>query len=481
MSSLETRPIRSIQKKELRTIAFVGLDRAGKTTTLKRLSQGLLVDTKPTAGFSTEVFNFLGLRFNVFDLGGQETYQIFWEQFLPQREAVVFFIDSADTQRLAKVRISLKRVLSIVRHDTIVMILANKQDLPNALCVPDLARALNLSKTKNVPFFPVSAKTGVGIYDAFQWLASALEIDISKEMCTLYGFYVYMRKSGVPIITQEWGLENSGLTTHDFLLNHDPSLIVGLHSAIGSYATEMAKTEIESFSFKSPKNGEVFQVSNVRYKDLVCMIITPEGDSTTIASAIGRIILKYAHERMDPTELVPALENFYLAELLDLIAPFLKNSVELRAHLEAQVQSIDSSSVPITDEQVLPTKIEPIGEEFKAPPLALNVNSSKIMPKNSLNVSPKQKIEETTPQPLERTDKNQLPVLQRHYMTKKSSSQATSIEEDQKSSTKVSDSFPQHKKQETSASSQDEEEFFRLSVAERIKRLKQSRKRLKEG
>ncbi|MFX0066541.1 MAG: ADP-ribosylation factor family protein [Candidatus Hermodarchaeota archaeon] len=481
MSSLETRPIRSIQKKKLRTVAFVGLDRAGKTTTLKRLSQGLLVDTKPTAGFSTEIFNFLGLRFNVFDLGGQEAYQVFWEQFLPQREAVVFFIDSADTKRLAKVRIALKRVFSIIRHDTIVMILANKQDLPNALGVPDLVKALNLplAKAKNVPFFPVSAKTGVGIYDAFQWLASALEIDISKEMCTLYGFYVYMRKSGVPVITQEWGLESSGLTTHDFLLNHDPSLIVGLHSAIGSYANEMAKTEIESFSFKSPKNGQVFQVSNVRYKDLVCMIITPEEDSTTISSAIGRIILKYAHERMNPTELVPALENFYLNELLDLIAPFLKNSVELRAHLEAQVSNFDSPSLLTRDEQVLPTRIEPIEEEIKVPPLVLDDSSSKIMPKKSLNVSLKQNPDKNSILVLEKTEKSQSSALNKVYKANKSPSQAISIERDQKARTTVFDSFSQYKKQEPTP--KDDEEFFRLSVVERIQHLKQSRKRLKEA
>ncbi|MFX1536052.1 MAG: ADP-ribosylation factor family protein [Promethearchaeota archaeon] len=480
MSSLETRPIRSIQRKELRTIAFVGLDRAGKTTTLKRLSQGLLVDTKPTAGFSTEIFNFLGLRFNVFDLGGQEAYQVFWEQFLPQREAVIFFIDSADTKRLTKVRIALKRVLSLVRHDTVVMILANKQDLPNALRVPDLVKALNLplAQAKNVPFFPVSAKTGVGIYDAFQWLASALEIDISKEMCTLYGFYVYIRQSGVPVITQEWGLESSGLTTHDFLLQHDPSLIVGLHSAIGSYATEMAKTEIESFSFKSPKTGQVFQVSNVRYENLVCMIITPEGDSTTIASAIGRIILKYAHERLDPTELVPALENFYLTELLDLIAPFLKNSVELRANLEAHASSIDSVLLPTTDKQIPPTRIDSTQEEVKAPSLALDVNSSKTMPEKSLNVSPKQNLEEDTILTLEKTDKYHSPVSKKIHKTNKSSSRSISIESDQKARTNVSDSFSQRQKQESS--SQDEEEFFRLSVAERIKRLKKSRRRLKE-
>ncbi|MFX0066369.1 MAG: ADP-ribosylation factor-like protein [Candidatus Hermodarchaeota archaeon] len=172
-------------------IAFVGLDRSGKTVTLKRLSRGVLVNTKPTTGFSTDIFTFLGVQFCVLDLGNFRTFQIFWEKFLPKQQAVVFFIDSADISRLPETSIALNRTLEWVDPDTPVMILANKQDLDGALSLITLTQALNLtlvSKIRHLRFFSFSAKTGLGIYEAFNWITKVLEKSISPQNCNFCPF-----------------------------------------------------------------------------------------------------------------------------------------------------------------------------------------------------------------------------------------------------------------------------------------------------
>jgi small GTP-binding protein len=323
-----------IREKQARRIAFVGLDRAGKTTALKRLTPGFLQGTRPTMGFNTESVNLSGVRFNVFDLGGPDHFQVFWDRFLPQQEAIVFFIDSADIKRVPEVRQALTRALSLLKPGTKVMILANKQDLPNALDIPQLMTVFDLRSeldSEQVKIFAVSAMTGMGLFDAFRWLASTLEIDIGLEKCTIYGFYVYEKNVGIPILASE--TEDSIMHIDNPMSGQDSSLITGLHSALGNFATEMAETELSTFSFRSHSTGKLYQVVTIMSEYLVCILVTSAKDSNTVTSVIGKTILDFVKERVDPAELLPPIDRFEIPEIIDIIAPFISNINELRENL----------------------------------------------------------------------------------------------------------------------------------------------------
>ncbi|MFX0061110.1 MAG: ADP-ribosylation factor family protein [Candidatus Hermodarchaeota archaeon] len=318
-----------------RKIAFVGLNEAGKSTALKRLSRGILEDTKPTMGFNTEMFTLSGIRFNVFDLGGHDHFQVFWDRFLPQQEAIVFFIDAADMERLPEARLALNKALSLVKSGTKVLILANKQDLPNALNVPKLITVLDLNsilEPNRMKIFAVSAKTGLGLYTAFEWLASTLEIDISSQKCTVYGFYVYQKSVGIPLITSE--AHASILNLDNPLIKKDSSLITGLHSALGNFAIEMAESELDTFSFKSRTTGKSFQFASVIVDQLVCILVTSDKDSNVAISALGRAILNYIKERINFTKLLPNLDGLSVKEIFEIIIPFLKNPEALKNSLK---------------------------------------------------------------------------------------------------------------------------------------------------
>lgn len=348
------------EENDARKIAFVGLDQAGKTTTLRRLSRGVFTEPKPTLGFSTEILNFLGLKFNVFDLGGQDTFHVFWEKFLPQQEAVVFFIDSEDMRRLPEVRIALSKTLSLVKLDTVFMVLANKQDLPNALNVRDLIATLDLrlaSKLKSFHLAAVSAKTGIGLYDAFQWLASTLE-DTSHQKCTIYGFSVYEKDVGIALFTTFNIFQNADHETT--FLRQDPELMTALHSAIGTYVSEMAGSELQSVIFREPRTKQVFRIFSVRYKNLVCMIVTPEGDSEIVANTLGLAIIKVFIDKQGSTA-TDRLKDFSPVELFNVVKPFIRNADELKASLSIQEQSEDSSIPPTEDiTSVEDEKISPV-------------------------------------------------------------------------------------------------------------------------
>ncbi|MFX0062152.1 MAG: ADP-ribosylation factor family protein [Candidatus Hermodarchaeota archaeon] len=486
---------------DVRSIAFVGLDRAGKTTTVHRLSRGILINTRPTTGFNTETFTFLGLRFNVFDLGGQISYQIFWETLIPRQEAVVFFIDSADVKRLAQVRIALNKTLSLVRPDATIMILANKQDLPNALSVEDLKKALNIkitSKGKKLQFFPVSAKTGFGIYKAFQWLAANLQLDIGDQKCHLYGFYVYEKNVGVPLITsQDEAMEKSVLNIADPIIKQDPTIITALHSALGHFAIEMAESELITVRVKSRKTGQAMQIGSVGYKNLVCILVTSENDNNIVINALGEAILKIVHERFNLRDLDPIPEDFELSEIINIISPFLANVEELKASIEKESppsdieQDLISSSSPEKTE-VISSDSTSIVNEFSETithepknPIVSTVPEVKNF-SSSLESVTMPKAEESGM----KTYESAISILRERYHVKESTyrpntpspkvqnpSSSSSIATAEAS--KMSDAS-QAKEQNDITESDDDMFFFRMGVAERIKYLQERRSRLRE-
>lgn len=80
-------------------ILMVGLDAAGKTTILKQLKLGEVRSEIPTIGFNVESVIYKNIRFNVFDLGGQEKIRILWKHYYNNNAAIIYVVDSADQNR----------------------------------------------------------------------------------------------------------------------------------------------------------------------------------------------------------------------------------------------------------------------------------------------------------------------------------------------------------------------------------------------
>ena len=87
--------------KEVR-ILILGLDNAGKTTILYRLQNDddAVVQTIPTIGFNVEVLQYKNIKFQVWDLGGQTSIRPYWRCYYPNTDAIIFVVDSCDSERL---------------------------------------------------------------------------------------------------------------------------------------------------------------------------------------------------------------------------------------------------------------------------------------------------------------------------------------------------------------------------------------------
>eukprot|EP00419_Tripos_fusus_P009366 CAMPEP_0172657400 /NCGR_PEP_ID=MMETSP1074-20121228/2068_1 /TAXON_ID=2916 /ORGANISM="Ceratium fusus, Strain PA161109" /LENGTH=104 /DNA_ID=CAMNT_0013472477 /DNA_START=123 /DNA_END=433 /DNA_ORIENTATION=- len=79
---------------------MIGLDAAGKTTVLYKLSLGSVLATVPTIGFNVETLEYNSTRLKVWDVGGQNKIRSSWRHFCTGVHGAVFVVDSCDCDRL---------------------------------------------------------------------------------------------------------------------------------------------------------------------------------------------------------------------------------------------------------------------------------------------------------------------------------------------------------------------------------------------
>lgn len=78
-----------------RKILILGLDAAGKSTLLYRLKLGETVTTIPTIGFNVETVEMAnGLKFTMWDVGGQGRIIQMWSYYFPGTDGLVFMVDA---------------------------------------------------------------------------------------------------------------------------------------------------------------------------------------------------------------------------------------------------------------------------------------------------------------------------------------------------------------------------------------------------
>lgn len=170
----------ALKKKHKAKLIWLGLDRAGKTSLVRRVMTGEFAgNTHRTMGLNVDklvVESDQLLEFVSWDLGGQVHFRTIWESYLAGSDAIIFVIDSADESRFPEAKKELWKYVIENKNlsDRIpILILANKQDLPEAKSTSDLISALGLNQTElhSYMILGVSALSGQGLVDAMNWLA----------------------------------------------------------------------------------------------------------------------------------------------------------------------------------------------------------------------------------------------------------------------------------------------------------------------
>jgi len=158
-------------------ILMVGLDAAGKTTILYKLKLGEIVTTIPTIGFNVESVEYKNISFTVWDVGGQDKIRPLWRHYFQNTQGLIFVVDSNDRERMSEAKDELQKMLQEDDlRDALLLVFANKQDLPNALSCADITTALGLGALRNKKWYiqGATATTGNGLYEGLDWLSDAL-------------------------------------------------------------------------------------------------------------------------------------------------------------------------------------------------------------------------------------------------------------------------------------------------------------------
>ena len=165
-----------IGSKEMR-ILMLGLDAAGNTTILYRLKLAEVVTTIPTVGFNVETVEYKNIKFNVWDVGGQDKIRRLWRYYFQGTDGLIYVVDSSDRDRIQDAKEELDKMLQEQEmENAVLLVLANKQDLPNAMTAAEVMEKLELQKLRHRKWFIQStvAPTGDGLYEGLDWLSRSL-------------------------------------------------------------------------------------------------------------------------------------------------------------------------------------------------------------------------------------------------------------------------------------------------------------------
>nr|AAI55167.1 Zgc:101030 protein [Danio rerio] len=164
-------------KKQMR-ILMVGLDAAGKTTILYKLKLGEIVTTIPTIGISVETVEYKNISFTVCDVGGQDKIgPLRRHHYFQNIQGLIFVVDSNDHERAQEAAEELQKMLQEDElRDAVLLIFANKQDLPNAMPISELTDKLGLQNLRSRTWYvqAACATQGTGLYEGLDWLSEQL-------------------------------------------------------------------------------------------------------------------------------------------------------------------------------------------------------------------------------------------------------------------------------------------------------------------
>jgi len=158
-------------------ILMLGLDAAGKTTILYKLKLGQVVTTVPTVGFNVETVEYKNINFNVWDVGGQDKIRKLWRYYYQNTNGLIFVVDSSDRDRIQDAREELDKMLQEDEmRDAVLLVFANKQDLPNAMTAAEMMDKLGLHSMRDREWYIQStcATAGDGLYEGLDWMSRTL-------------------------------------------------------------------------------------------------------------------------------------------------------------------------------------------------------------------------------------------------------------------------------------------------------------------
>ena len=274
-------------------VTFIGLGFAGKTTMLQRLRTGEFHgQSTRTLGLNVDHFTYRDVKFQAFDLGGQESFHMIWGDYLQLASAVVFVVDCSNPESFEDSKAALYKALPDIKPNGILMLAANKADLsgvdPYVLLLQhfDLYEIQQLGQFKAVNIFHMSAKSGVNFYQAFDWLIETLTGEIILPQIKVHNVCIYRTESGLLV----------GSSRREDEVSYDPSMLTSMFTAVNTFAQASLGAGVREILMKRTGDSEIdenYKLVRVEESDYSVILIVNESDSMRKSLKIGKDLLNW--------------------------------------------------------------------------------------------------------------------------------------------------------------------------------------------
>merc|ERR1712050_680588 len=135
------------------------------------------VTTIPTIGFNVESVEYKNISFTVWDIGGQDKIRALWRYYYQNTQGLIYVVDSNDRDRTEDACAELTKILADDEmRDAVLLVIANKQDLPSAMTAAEITEKLGLHNLRHRQWFIQSAcaTTGDGLYEGLDWMSRTI-------------------------------------------------------------------------------------------------------------------------------------------------------------------------------------------------------------------------------------------------------------------------------------------------------------------
>ncbi|EAX99949.1 small GTP-binding protein, putative [Trichomonas vaginalis G3] len=158
------------------SITIIGLPAAGKTTLVRALANQ---DTEeyivPTIGASNSKVTIGRVNIDVHDMSGNKKSRPLWDEYCNRADVILYVIDSSDQEAVTASEIQLSEILhseSLLQKP--ILVIANKQDLPESLKSDDIMARMKLENIQDrvVKLFCISAKKKTNIDSIINWIVN---------------------------------------------------------------------------------------------------------------------------------------------------------------------------------------------------------------------------------------------------------------------------------------------------------------------
>ncbi|WVQ74818.1 hypothetical protein IAR50_004425 [Cryptococcus sp. DSM 104548] len=155
-------------------VTIVGLQASGKTSLVNVLgSNQWSEDVVPTVAFNLRQVRKGNVTMKVWDVAGQPKFRGMWDRYCRGADAIIYVVDAADRNSIPTATSELHALLSLSSLQTVpLLVLANKNDLEEALGVDELIKEMRLGEIggRVVSCYSTSNKTKHNLDIVLAWL-----------------------------------------------------------------------------------------------------------------------------------------------------------------------------------------------------------------------------------------------------------------------------------------------------------------------